>query len=117
MSFPPIGFGPTEAQEQSVRLCAEAQVAIHCAREIRAESAQLRRECECWRQLWEVYRRGGYVVVRCAYCGRVRFESGDWSAIPTEVSRQLQQIPQGLLSHGVCEDCLRQHFPHRSIPV
>ncbi len=50
---------PVDAHQDAVRLCAAARVAIDRAREIRAESKRLRKGCECWRGLWEVYRRGG----------------------------------------------------------
>jgi hypothetical protein len=113
----PTSYRPTEAHEHALRLCAEARVAIDSAREIRAESEQLRRDCECWRELWEEYRRGGYLLVCCAYCARVRHESGEWTAIPAEISMQLHQNPQGLLSHGFCDDCLQRHFPRYSRTV
>jgi hypothetical protein len=86
-------------------------VAVYWAREIRGESGRVRQACQCWRELWGVYRRGGYVLMGCAYCGRVRVGPGDWMALPGEVGDQLRRLPSGVLSHGYCEDCLRRHFP------
>jgi hypothetical protein len=102
---------PDEVLEHSRRLCDEARVAVYWAREIQAESGRIREECQCWRELWRVYRRGGYVLMRCAYCGRVRVQSGEWIAVPGDVGEQLCRIPSAVLSHGYCEDCIRLHFP------
>jgi hypothetical protein len=43
----------------------------------------------------------------CAWCRRVRDDSGYWSQIETYV----REHSQAEFSHSLCPDCLRKHFP------
>jgi hypothetical protein len=37
------------------------------------------------------------LVVRCAWCGRVKNENGEWEKRET--------IPTKKITHGICEEC------------
>jgi hypothetical protein len=43
----------------------------------------------------------------CSHCKSIRDERGQWSAIDDYLTRQTDLQ----LSHGVCPDCLEQHYP------
>lgn len=43
----------------------------------------------------------------CCHCHRVRQDDGAWVA----VQQYLQAFPDLQLSHGICQHCLREHYP------
>lgn len=53
-------------------------------------------------------RRQGRSLPVCSWCNRVRNEAGVWSS----PERELLET-EASLTHGVCPECAREHFPHR----
>jgi K+-sensing histidine kinase KdpD len=43
----------------------------------------------------------------CMYCKQIRTEAGAW----TEMEQYIREHSEAEFSHGVCPDCLRQHYP------
>lgn len=43
----------------------------------------------------------------CSYCKNIRNDDGGWASIETYIS----QHSEANLSHGICPDCSRRHFP------
>ncbi len=68
--------------------------------ELRRVSAQLAETIS------EVGRLGGMLPM-CAYCKGVRDDAGYWQKVEAYIS-QLNDMD---LSHGICPDCAKQHFP------
>jgi hypothetical protein len=53
------------------------------------------------------HRAPGGLVPVCGWCGKVRDQAGAW--LPGE-PRCLEAAGK-VLTHGVCPDCIRKHFP------
>lgn len=51
---------------------------------------------------------GGLVAV-CGWCGKVRDPAGTWVPGDPDLLERAARV----LTHGVCPDCARQHFPRR----
>jgi GAF domain-containing protein len=43
----------------------------------------------------------------CSYCRRVRDDGGYWQS----VEQYLEEHADTMVSHGICSDCMQQHFP------
>jgi hypothetical protein len=103
LSFPGLtqtGF-PADAIERAQQACLDAQVVV-------AQSVALRNERERWRALWQAFSTTPeYLLVCCAYCGRVRSLDGVWVVDAYHLSKG--KCVQ--MSHGVCDECLATHFP------
>jgi len=102
----------SEDIERSRQLCQDAQAAIELA-----ESAQTRardfiaRSLDrrfVWSEFWTSPDR---LLVCCAYCARLRRNTGEWVAIHTSLSETLHRAGVGVLSHAFCPDCITRHFP------
>ena len=70
---------------------------------LRAET-ELRRRLE--QALAEIRKLEGMLPI-CSYCRRLRSEEGDWQ--PVEVF--LKAHTDASFTHGICPDCLHDHFP------
>ena len=57
--------------------------------------------------LHEVKRLRG-ILPTCAYCKNIRDESGNWH----QLEAYIQSHSEAKFSHGICPDCVREHFPH-----
>lgn len=51
------------------------------------------------------------IIPICSYCKRIREDNGYW----TRLESYLAQNSDANLSHGICPDCAREHFPDFSI--
>lgn len=51
------------------------------------------------------------VLPICASCKRIRGESGGWEKVEVYLGRHMPHAP---LSHGLCPDCLKKHYPSYS---
>jgi hypothetical protein len=49
----------------------------------------------------------------CAWCRRVRSDSGYWEALEGYITRH----SDATITHGMCPDCARKHFPDADLPV
>jgi hypothetical protein len=43
----------------------------------------------------------------CSYCKRIRTENNSWEQLESYISEH----SEARFSHGLCEDCLREHYP------
>ena len=50
------------------------------------------------------------IIPICSWCKRIRNDSGAWEQMEIYIRRHSEAD----FSHGMCEDCLRQHFPEFS---
>ena len=92
---------PADAIERAQQVCFEARVII-------SQSVALRKERERWRALWKAcFTTPEYLLVCCAYCGRVRTLDGVWVVDAYHLSKGNSVQ----MSHGVCHECLAAHFP------
>ena len=100
---------PADVIERAQYLCAEARTVVAHARQAISEGrTQRNRAAPMARRSRECSTRpADHMLVRCAYCDRVRTPQGEWVAYPTRLSwgRNVE------VSHGFCRDCLAQHFP------
>lgn len=47
------------------------------------------------------------IIPICSHCRKLRSEVGDWQMI----ERYFQDHSDALFSHGICPDCLKEHYP------
>ena len=47
------------------------------------------------------------IIPICSHCRKLRSEVGDWQLI----ERYFQDHSDALFSHGICPDCLKEHYP------
>jgi hypothetical protein len=96
---------PADAIERAQQACFKAQMVV-------AQSVALRKERDRWRALWRAcYETSEHFVVCCAYCGRVRTLDGDWVS-------DVYHLRKGRgveISHGLCQDCLAEHYPRLTV--
>jgi hypothetical protein len=104
---------------------------IEQAEAVRRQSRQLahaakrtRREWRTWQEAWKLAaasrqecKSKPLLVVLCAYCHRVRDVTGEWSSIPRLVELRLANQCSKYISHGLCPECMQQHFArHLQLP-
>lgn len=53
------------------------------------------------------------ILPMCAHCRRIRDDQGYWSAVEDYVSRHSHVV----FSHGLCDDCLHEHYPEHAEAV
>lgn len=54
------------------------------------------------------------ILPACAYCKSIRTESGQWKTLEA----YLLYHSDALLSHGICPECMKEHFPEdQEIPI
>lgn len=75
----------------------------------RATERLITTNAELQKALNEVKTLRGILPI-CAYCKKIRTEPETWMA----VENYIRQHSDAEFSHGVCPDCLRQHFPEIS---
>ncbi len=51
------------------------------------------------------------IVPICSYCKKVRNDQGYWDQVEVYV----REHTEAEFSHGICPECLKQHFPDMSI--
>jgi hypothetical protein len=44
----------------------------------------------------------------CAYCKKIRDDEGYWQ----QIEKYIKDHSDAEFSHGICPDCLKEHFPH-----
>jgi hypothetical protein len=99
--------------ERAQQLCREAEITRERAALSVADCRQRRLERRRWKAIWSAVRaRRDQMVACCAYCARFRTPSGEWAAIPAQISKLLHQSPSANLTHGICPDCLARHEPN-----
>ncbi|HEU4647733.1 MAG TPA: hypothetical protein VFS33_01640 [Gemmatimonadales bacterium] len=77
-----------------------------------AAARHLRSDCQHIRDLWTDLRTASTgLVVRCAYCQRIRAHDGDWFGVGALVDHILQRVDVLVVSHGICADCAALYFP------
>lgn len=47
------------------------------------------------------------IIPICSHCRKLRSEVGDWQ----QIERYFQARSEALFSHGICPDCLNEHYP------
>lgn len=47
------------------------------------------------------------IIPICSYCKRIRDHEGDWEQVEVYIRRHSHSD----FSHGICPDCVREHFP------
>ncbi|HEY3399069.1 MAG TPA: hypothetical protein VGK03_00425 [Geothrix sp.] len=52
-------------------------------------------------------RAPGALVPVCGWCGKVRDQAGAWVSGEQRFLEEAGKV----LTHGVCPDCIRKHFP------
>jgi PAS domain S-box-containing protein len=62
---------------------------------------------ELQQALYEIKILRGIIPI-CSHCKQVRDDKGFWS----RVENYIEQHTEALFSHGVCPDCLKEHYPH-----
>lgn len=55
----------------------------------------------------------GKFVLVCAYCNKILKDNDVWETGDVGVL----QGNQSNLSHGICPDCLKEHFPHEYLAI
>jgi len=75
---------------------------------IESHLALMVKNAELARRVAEVRQLRGIIPI-CAHCKRVRDDSGYWEAVETYVG----SLANVEFSHGVCPDCLAEHYPAR----
>jgi ABC-type nickel/cobalt efflux system permease component RcnA len=50
------------------------------------------------------------ILPLCSYCKRIRDDSGSWEQVDT----YLQKHSEADISHSLCPDCLKEHYPQIS---
>lgn len=58
------------------------------------------------RSLAEVRTLRGLIPI-CAHCKKIRTDVGDWQ----QVERYVRDHSEAEFSHGICPDCLQEHYP------
>jgi hypothetical protein len=92
-----------------------AAAATARARATRTVVRQNREAWARWRAAWtEAVARPNHLLVCCAYCWRMRRDSGEWVEVPAEVSEALQHVPSAEISHSFCPECIARHDPRQS---
>jgi hypothetical protein len=73
-----------------------------------AHDAMLEATVEAERARTDLQTLHGIIPI-CSHCHRVRIEDGRlWESVEMYVSRKTEAA----FSHGVCPDCLVEHYPH-----
>ncbi|MCI5224509.1 MAG: response regulator [Candidatus Electrothrix sp. AR4] len=70
-----------------------------------------RQKVELERALEEVKQLSGILPI-CSYCKKIRNDDGDWE----EVDAYIYSNSQADISHSVCPDCIRKHYPDIEVP-
>jgi hypothetical protein len=98
-------------------LIEKAEAVRRHSRQIASAAARTRREWSIWHEAWnqaarlrEDTKSKQLLVVLCAYCRRVRDAGGEWSSIPRLLELRLADRSSKYVSHGLCPECMRQHF-------
>lgn len=84
-------------------LCARIQVG---ERVVRLQTTLARRIMQLERA-WEQIRRLEGIVPICMHCHKIRDEEGRW----WRLERYIHEHSEAQLSHGICPDCLEEHYP------
>ncbi|HEU4587330.1 MAG TPA: hypothetical protein VFS11_01680 [Gemmatimonadales bacterium] len=88
------------------------KTAVNCS----AAARLLRSNCQHVRELWtDLQTTGSGLVVRCAYCKRIRAHDGDWFGVDASIDRILRRADVLVVSHGICADCAALYFPAASV--
>ncbi|MCA9604139.1 MAG: hypothetical protein KC619_01005, partial [Myxococcales bacterium] len=77
----------------------------HQLREALAEQARLVEEL---RATLDRADPGTTFLPICSYCKSVRDDDGQW----LRIEAFLEETMQAELTHGICTECYREHFPH-----
>ncbi len=86
---------------------AEIDRAITIARARHADLMELRRvNDELQTALAEIKTLRG-ILPMCSYCHKIRVEDESWVDVATYIYKNTEAD----VSHGICPDCLREHFP------
>jgi hypothetical protein len=109
-----IQISPSELAEvldHALHLCLSAARSVGHAKLSRERARRSREAWAGWRAVWrESGKHPDHILVCCAYCARLRRDTGEWVAIPTQMSEALHHPPASV-SHSFCPDCLARHFP------
>ena len=68
-----------------------------------------RRTSELEQALGEVKTLSGLLPI-CSHCKRIRDDAGYWGTVESYI----RERTDASFTHGICPDCLAEHFPHRS---
>jgi hypothetical protein len=97
---------------RSRQLCRDAQAAIELAVSTLTRSRDVIGRSQDRRLVWsEFWASPNRMLVCCAYCARLRRNTGEWVAIHTALSESLHRSDAGVLSHAFCPECIARHFP------
>ena len=102
----------TEAVAHAHAVNDYARLAVRKATELVKTSTAMRRERWVWRRVWaELAIDPERVLAVCAYCQRVRSHQDEWGSIPARVRVFLGVTSSLTVTHGICPDCMAEHFP------
>lgn len=76
-------------------------------REVHERTAQLEQAVQSLQQALDQVRALSGLLPVCAWCHKLRSDLGYWQ----HVDEYLQDHTDLELTHGICPDCMRQHFP------
>ena len=100
-------YSTADLFERAQRLCQAAEITGEKVALTLADCRRLRLERRKWEVIWTASRAlPDHILSCCSYCSRVRTPSGEWVAIPAEMSSKLASSRYVTLSHGICPDCL-----------
>ncbi len=68
------------------------------------ETRQLNRRLQA--ALDEIHTLRGIIPI-CSHCKKIRTDEGYWQQLEVYISRH----SDALFSHGICPDCVREHYP------
>lgn len=82
-----------------------AQREIERRKEVERENVQLIESLQ--QAMKEVKVLRGFLPT-CSYCKDIRDEDGNWH----QLEAYIQRHSEAKFSHGICDKCLKEHFPH-----
>ena len=75
----------------------------------KAEQELLEQKAKLEKALEEINTLKGIIPI-CSYCKSIRDDEGAWQGLENYISDH----SEASFSHGICEDCLKTHFPEHS---
>lgn len=95
---------------QKIELLARVRSALALKRETDARKAReeelLAKNLELQRALHEIQVLRGLITI-CSYCKKIQNDQGTWQ----QVEMYIREHTEAEFSHGICADCIDNHFP------
>ncbi|MCI5211091.1 MAG: hypothetical protein D3910_20415, partial [Candidatus Electrothrix sp. ATG2] len=68
---------------------------------------QLRETCKNLQNALDEVKTLQGILPICMYCKKIRDDEGYW----TQIEQYIQEHSEAQLSHGICRECMEQHYP------